>query len=241
MRPQAAPVQVSSEWLALREPADATARSAELVELAMLHLPVAAPLMIHDLGCGTGSMARWLAPRLSATQHWVLHDRDFDLLAKAAAASPEAGADGSAVTCETRQGDVTLLTTRELAGASLLTASALLDMLTRDELERLTRACVAAGCPALLTVSVVGRVDLTPSDPLDDVIGEAFDAHQRRVSGERRLLGPGAVGAAVDSFNRLGAEVVVRASPWSLGRPRPGWRRNGSPDGSVRPASSVRR
>jgi hypothetical protein len=183
----------------------------------MLHLPVATPLMIHDLGCGTGSMARWLAPRLSATQHWILHDRDCDLLAKAAADTPWAGADGAAVTCETRQGDVTLLTTRELAGASLLTASALLDMLTGDELERLTRACVAAGCPALLTVSVVGRVDLTPSDPLDDVIGEAFDAHQRRVSGDRRLLGPGAVGAAVDSFNRLGAEVVVRASPWCLG------------------------
>lgn len=217
MRPQPAPVRVSPEWLALREPADAAARAAELVDLALAKLPVATPLMIHDLGCGTGSMARWLAPRLPGTQHWIMHDLDFDLLAKAAADAPGAGADGSAVTCETRQGDVSLLTTRELAGASLFTASALLDMLTADELERLTSACVAAGCPALLTVSVVGRIDMTPADPLDDVIGKAFDDHQRRVSGDRRLLGPDAVRAAVDSFDRQGAEVIVRASPWYLG------------------------
>ena len=41
--------------------------------------------MIHDLGSGTGSMSRWLAPRLPGPQHWVLHDRDADLLARAAA------------------------------------------------------------------------------------------------------------------------------------------------------------
>jgi hypothetical protein len=32
-----------------------------------------------------------------------------------------------------------------------------------------------------------------------------------------RLLGPGAVEAAAEGFRRLGAEVVVRPSPWRLG------------------------
>jgi hypothetical protein len=32
-----------------------------------------------------------------------------------------------------------------------------------------------------------------------------------------RLLGPDAVEAAVEGFRRLGAEVVVRPSPWRLG------------------------
>src|SRR5262249_19478062 len=31
------------------------------------------------------------------------------------------------------------------------------------------------------------------------------------------LLGPDAVGVAVDEFRRLGAEVIVRPSPWRLG------------------------
>ena len=54
---------------------------------------------------------------------------------------------GSLVTVETRQGDVTRLRPEDLAGASLVTASALLDILTADELDRLVRCCVAAGCP----------------------------------------------------------------------------------------------
>ena len=32
-----------------------------------------------------------------------------------------------------------------------------------------------------------------------------------------RLLGPDAVEAAVEGFRRLGAEVIVRPSPWRLG------------------------
>ena len=73
-------VRVSPEWLALREPADAAARSAELAGRLARHLPAAGPLVIHDLGGGSGAMGRWLAPRLPGPQHWVLHDRDVDLL-----------------------------------------------------------------------------------------------------------------------------------------------------------------
>ena len=45
----------------------------------------------------------------------------------------------------------------------------------------------------------------------------AFDAHQRRTTVGGRLLGPDAVAAAVEAFRRLGAEVLVRPSPWRLG------------------------
>jgi len=64
---------------------------------------------------------------------------------------------------------------------------------------------------------VIGGVDLRPADPLDERVSSAFNAHQRRVVGGRPLLGPDAVGAAVDAFGRLGFEVVVRPSPWRLG------------------------
>jgi hypothetical protein len=77
---------------------------------------------------------------------------------------------------------------------------------------------VAAGCPALVTLTVVGRVGLAPGDPLDERVTAAFNAHQRRrLDGDRRLLGPDAVDAAADAFSRLGADVVVRPSPWRLG------------------------
>jgi len=208
---------VSAGWLALREPADAAARAIDLVAEVRQLLPVRRPAVVHDLGCGTGSMARWLAPQLAGPQHWVMYDRDADLLARAALDVPPLAADGSPVTVETRQRDITRLGQRDLTGASLITASALLDMLTAAEVERIARSCVEAGCAALLTISVTGRITLTPSDPLDDVIASAFNDHQRRGEDEGRLLGPDAVGAAADMFATLGADVVVAPSPWRLG------------------------
>ncbi|HEV7653366.1 MAG TPA: class I SAM-dependent methyltransferase [Mycobacteriales bacterium] len=194
-----------ADWLALREPADAAARSTELVR----RLRARAPLVIHDLGSGTGSMVRWLAPQLPGPQHWVLHDRDPALLRRAVASLP------AGVTAETRGGDLTRLTAADLAGASLVTASALLDMLTAEEVERIVGAC--AGAPALLTLSVIGQVELDPPDPLDAALAAAFDDHQRRTVGGRTLLGPDAAATAAAAFRRRGRPVEVRDTPWRLG------------------------
>jgi hypothetical protein len=210
-------VRVSRRWLALREPADAAARASELVEHLRRRLPAAGRRVIHDLGCGTGAMGRWLAPLLPGPQHWVVHDRDAGLLALAAADPPGPAADGAAVTVEVKHSDITRLRPGHLADATLITASALLDLLTEDELAGLGIVWAGAGCPMLLTLSVVGHVELTPADSLDRRVAAAFDAHQRRTTEGRRLLGPDAVALAVEEFGRLGAKVVVRPSPWRLG------------------------
>jgi hypothetical protein len=210
----------SAEWLGLREDADADARATDLPDLLRDGLGGPGPLVIRDLGCGTGSMGRWLAPRLPGPQHWVLQDRDDGLLTHAARSMPAAAADGAPVTVETRRGDVTGLVADDLAGTGLVTASALLDLLTAGEVGRLAEAVTGAGCSALFTLSVAGRVTLDPAEPLDAEIAAAFDAHQRRVVAGRRLLGPDAAGVAAEAFARLGAAVTVRPSPWRLGRDR---------------------
>ncbi|MEU4034733.1 class I SAM-dependent methyltransferase [Streptomyces collinus] len=211
------PPRYAPEWLQLREPADAAARAADLLDPLRDRL-AALPdreggLVVHDLGCGTGSMGRWLAPRLDGAQHWVLHDRDPYLLHFAAVASPRSAADGSRVSVETRRGDVARLTPDALAGAFLVTASALLDVLTTEEIDALAAACAGADCPALLTLSVAGRVELTPADPLDAEITEAFNAHQRHTG----LLGPDAVTVACEAFAERGMTVRLHPSPWRLG------------------------
>src|SRR5438045_404869 len=94
-------IRVSSEWLALREPADAAARAIDLVEDLGGRSPATGPWVIHDLGSGTGAMGRWLAPLLRGPQRWIAHDRDGDLLALAAADLPGPAADGAAVSVET--------------------------------------------------------------------------------------------------------------------------------------------
>ena len=210
-------IRVSSDWLQLREAADAAARAHDLVERLQLQLPATGRREVHDLACGTGAMGRWLAPLLPGSQHWVLHDRDADLLHVAAANPPGPAADGALVAVETRRSDVTRLRPEDLAGAALITASALLDLMTGDELAGLVELCAGVGCPVLLTLSVVGHVELSPADPLDARVGAAFDAHQRRLTAGGHLLGPDAVAAAVDGFRRRGAGVLARPSPWRLG------------------------
>jgi hypothetical protein len=210
-----------ADWLALREPADAAARAPELADRACELLAGRPRTVVHDLGSGTGSMGRWLAPRLLGRQHWVLYDRDADLLGRAARGlAGLAAADGAPVTVETRCADITRLTAADLDGGSLVTASALLDMLTGAEVDRVVAACAGAGCAVLATISVVGRVELAPADPLDGVVAAAFNAHQRRTVGARTLLGPDAPGAAVAAFARHGLTAVVRPSPWRLGPDR---------------------
>jgi hypothetical protein len=212
------------DWLALREVADAAARASELVDLVRGYLAAAAgpgaPVLIRDLGCGTGSMGRWLAPRLSGPQVWVLHDRDPGLLASAAASVPGMGADGAPVSARTQEGDLTELRSADLSGTVLVTASAVLDLLTAEEVDGLAAACTGAGAAALLTLTVTGRLEVAPADPLDAAFGDAFNAHQRRRDDDRRLLGPDAVAVAVDAFARRGAVVESRPSPWHLGADR---------------------
>ena len=208
------PTRVSRRWLALREPADAAARARDLVE--RLAPPTSGHWVIHDLGCGSGAMGRWLAPLLSGPQHWVGHERDADLLEAFLANPPGPAADGAAVTVQARRSDVARLDRSDLAGASLITASALLDMLTADELAAMVTVGVGLGCPVLLTLSVSGRVSLSPPDPLDGPLAAAFNAHQRRETPHGRLLGPDAVPFAEEAFGRLGAEVIIRPSPWRL-------------------------
>jgi hypothetical protein len=98
-----------------------------------------------------------------------------------------------------------------------VTAGALLDLLTADEVGAIAAACAGAGRPALFTMSVTGRVELDPAEPLDARLEAAFNAHQRRVVAGRRLLGPDGVDAAVEAFARHGVPTVLRPSPWRLG------------------------
>ena len=134
---------VTPDWLTLREPADAAARSAELAARLGRHR------VIHDLGGGSGAMGRWLAPRLPGPQHWVVHDRDPALLELAVANPRRRHGRGQADGHQPPDGG-------RCRRRHLVTASALLDLLTADELARMLRAC--AGLPMLLALTVTGRV-----------------------------------------------------------------------------------
>jgi hypothetical protein len=69
-----------ADWLALREPFDAAARSATLARAVSEALTGDLPLRIVDLGTGRGSNVRYLTGYLSLPQEWLLLDEDAAVL-----------------------------------------------------------------------------------------------------------------------------------------------------------------
>jgi SAM-dependent methyltransferase len=68
-------------WLALREPFDHAARNVALAQRLADRLPRRPRLL--DLGAGTGSLFRFLAPIIGRGQDWLLVDSDAGLLDEA--------------------------------------------------------------------------------------------------------------------------------------------------------------
>lgn len=206
---------VSADWLALRARADAAARSSRLAGAAA-RLIGTGPVVVHDLGSGTGAMMRWLAPQLPGPQAWVLHDADPAILRQVDARSA-LDAFGLPITVRTRVEQLSELPLEAFAGASLVTASALFDVVTHDEARAVVDACVASGVPALFSLTVVGRVRQSPRDRDDAIVEAAFNDHQRRVVDGRRLLGPDAGRVVRRLFTDCRWRVRTDRTPWRLG------------------------
>jgi SAM-dependent methyltransferase len=203
--PSDAPPVAEPDWLDLREAADHRSRNIDLArQLAAALAP--GPVRILDLGSGTGSTTRWLAPLLHGPQEWTLLDRDPALLGLV----PDRmrgvrDADGNPLTISTRHADITSLSARDLVETSAVTASALVDLLTLEEMDDLAAACAIAGVPALLTLTVTGEVEIEPRAPIDDAVGAAFDAHDDAALTVRWLRER--VDAAIEHLPALGASA----------------------------------
>lgn len=241
----------TADWLALREPFDRAARRAAVAALDVPawiadRCDVDAPLSVIDLACGTGANLRELAPRLGGPQRWRLIDHDSALLD----ALPLALA-GWAHTCGYRfeqhgdvlhiegRGDNGLafavdvqaerldlardLHTLPFADAQLITASALLDLVSADWLRALIGHAGAARCALLFALNVDGRSAWDPADGDDELVHAAFAAHQRRDKG---FLGPALGGLAAEgAMQRLSAagyRIRQAASDWIIDASRSG-------------------
>jgi hypothetical protein len=227
----------SAEWLELREPFDAAARAPSHVAELAVHLDRSskkAPLEILDLGAGTGSNFRHLAPLIGGLQRWRLADNDSELLDAAIAATEEwAGARGAAarrarntlsvgageLACfvETELVDLADLVSVELPVGGLVTAAALLDLVSRDWLETLAQRCRAARAAVAFALTYDGRTTAEPGEPEDTLVLSLFNRHQLLDKGFGPALGPGAAGAAEAAFLAQGYELRVAASDWVIG------------------------
>ena len=224
-----------SDWLALREAADFASRSQRLTALAAAALARVEPVRVLDLGTGTGSNLRYLVEKLPLHQQWVVVDRDPALLehlqrrtrtwaaARGYTVTTEPGGfviGGNGLEChvEARQRDLNAIDDPGLfAGRHLVTASALLDLVSPAWLQTLAAHCRSAGAAALFTITYDGRSPCAPADADDDIVRELFNRHQRTDKGLGGLAaGPDGAAAAVTAFETAGFRVEHELSDWVI-------------------------
>lgn len=207
-----------ADWLALREPADRAARGPELLHTVQRWSEGRSTLQITDLGSGTGSNPRYLAPALSADQHWRLLDHDADLLARADLTLSTLGnAGGNAVRITTRTADLTSPEDALPTVTDLVTASALLDLVSEHWLRQLATACRRRNAAVLFALSYDGEMAWEPALSGDQPVRQAVNAHQRGDKGFGPALGPDAAQVAARVFRAEGYTVVLESSPWRIG------------------------
>ena len=221
----------SAQWLSRREPADRRSRNRAL-ELALAkHFDGWRPLTVVDLGCGTGSNLRAMAPLLGPDQHWTLVDRDQSLL-DAAADRLSSWADGAAW----KDGQLALFKgakrinaafcradlASELEAAlgpstNLVTASALFDLASAAFIAAFAAAIAARQSAFYTVLTYDGDQRWTPEHAADAEMVAAFHAHQRREKGFGRAAGPDAPDALSEAFSAAGYAVSEGDSAWRLG------------------------
>ena len=202
----------SAEWLALREPVDADARAASVTQAVVASLPTGRVVRVVDLGCGTGSNVRFLASRLGAQVDWRLLDHDRALLDEAARLL------GPRV--ETHAVDLRALSSDDIGAADLVTASALLDLVSEEWLFDFVRACTRLQAAVLVALNYDGRVECTPADADDGFVVGLVNRHQRTDKGFGPALGPDSGARAAALLADAGYSVVMAKSDWVIGPDR---------------------
>lgn len=229
------------EWLALRDPFDRAARESAALDfdwpafVARLRAgrPTDAALQIVDLGCGTGASLRALAARLGGHQQWRLIDHDPQLLAALPATLTQWAQAQGGRAAESPQGlrihlpcaqvdvswqlaDLTDLEALALPGAHLVTASALLDLVSAQWLQALVERCATTRAAVCWALSVDHRVQWQPADAADATVHRLFMVDQQRDKGFGPSLGGAAVAAAQQALARAGYRVVTAPSDWQV-------------------------
>lgn len=224
----------SADWLQQREPFDAAARNAAAPRLklpqrlAAWRPPASAPLRVIDLACGTGANLRWLAPQMGGQQQWLVVDHDAALLRRwpAALRAAERGSSprlqltgpGFDAGVVRRRLDLALaLESLPWHAAHVVTASALLDLVSAGWLQRLVAVATAARVALLMALSVDGRHRFAPGDASDADVASLFGAHQQRDKGfAGPALGAAASAELVLALRRAGYRVHTARSDWWL-------------------------
>lgn len=204
------------EWLALREGADHRSINHAVRRHLLAYLNEEANVHIADLGCGTGSNLRSLAPEITARQLWLLVDHDETLLQLAATMTTDVAAayqiEVRAHKADLSSGDITEIA----AHSDLITASALFDLVSPDMITSIVNQIADAGIAFYTVLIYDGVASWLPEDDLNGTMRDAFNLHQQTDKGFGNAAGPDATSLLAKAFAERGYNILRGKSPWIL-------------------------
>jgi len=197
---------------------------------------------ITDLGSGTGSNLRALAPHFGAMQYWTLVDYDADLL-RATRTTLLSWADGvldgnvlslvskvggfsraveplvvtknmKTITVQFRCADL-LADYRSILNepADLITAAAFFDLVAEPWLAEF---CATLTKPLYTVLTYDGQETWNPPNALDADVLRAFHAHQATDKGFGAALGPRGAERLQSLLQGMGFTTACAPSPWRM-------------------------
>jgi hypothetical protein len=203
---------VDPDWLAARVAADNDARAATLStllpQLINYLIDTDAPdptVHIIDLGAGTGANQRWLAPRLLIPQRWLHLDHN-PIISRAEPLPAET------VIIDAGVEALDQLLASSHARRQLVTCSALLDVLTTEQIKAVCQTVIDNRVPAFFSLTVTGELTISPTHAHDRLLLSAFNDHQRRAG----RVGPDASAQTVDLLRAADFAVTTQQTPWRL-------------------------
>ena len=222
------PTRFSGQWLETREPADHAARNEALTDTLAQWLMgrydqmsvaegSAPPMQFVDIGTGRGSNPAYLIPRLPVPQQWTLVEPDQDLL-KAAVVRVEAlDAPADPINVELTAGNLDSVLPLQ---TDLVTASALIDLVSESWLTAFALAIARRRAAVLVVLSYSGQFELLPTHPSDTLVQDLVNRHQHGDKGSGNALGPEATNVLERQLHMAGYRVQVASSAWRLGEYR---------------------
>lgn len=210
-----------ADWLVLREPVDHRSRARSLVNELRQEGVRRGWTRLVDLGSGTGSNLRYVSARVPWAREWTAVDHDAELLESVTSPSP-------AHSVRRVHGDLSRDGLEAVGGSHVVTASALLDLVSEAWLRELRDRVVEAGAAVYVALSYDGAIQWTAEgadgvDPvaagIDALVRDAVNEHQRTDKGLGTALGPDATEAAERLFREVGWEIRTEPSPWVLRGP----------------------
>ena len=221
----------SPDWLALREAADHRSRNSALLSKLAARFADREDVLVVDLGAGTGSNLRAVAPALPARQQWILIDHDPALLvaafeaiaqwadsSRAVATGLEISKGGKSLLIELRQADLAAEPAAwGNASPDLVTAAALFDLVSEVWIERFVAALARAGLPLYTALNHDGVAEWAPPHPADRRMEGAFERHFGRDKGFGPSAGLRASKLMADRLASAGYGIERGRSDWRLG------------------------